>query len=324
MIELDVEDVIRKVHRMLLGDRYTGHLAGPLSMGQSRVDDEIKTAMTDGLNKVYGRAFLKSLPLEEQIGIVMHEAVHILLRHIQRHRDLISEDAQLANVAMDYADNAYIMSIQGYGKWFRLPSCALHNKKFDNWTVRQIYKFLKEGRDPDQQPDQQPDVPKPSKDAFGKDKVTIDGKDYRTEQMDSHDPTTIDGMSDEEISEFDKKLTKAINECAVLAGVLDSAIPRQILEQMTEEQNWKEVTQDFTQSHMRGNDEHTFSKFNRKRIADNIYRPGKYTERLGTVILANDTSGSIGEAEMGMWMNWMAHICEQCNPDEVRVLWWGS
>ena len=27
---------------------------------------------------------------------------------------------------------------------------------------------------------------------------------------------------------------------------------------------------------------------------------------------------------MGIWMDALAHICEQCEPDEVRVLWWGS
>ena len=55
-----------------------------------------------------------------------------------------------------------------------------------------------------------------------------------------------------------------------------------------------------------------------------MYRPSRYNERVGNIVIANDTSGSISDEAMGVWMSALSDICEQCSPDSVRVLWWDS
>jgi predicted metal-dependent peptidase len=318
MFNLSVEEKIRKAHKDILSNRHTYCLGGPIMLGDTRIDENTPTACTNGRDKVYGRKFTEKLPQPEVAGVVMHEAGHVFLRHIPRHMDLIKEDSKLANAAMDYAVNAYIKSIPGYGTWFKLPDNHLYDARFENWSVRNIYNFFKKGRDPDR-PDKKPSEPQ-----RGNDSVTVDGNEYRLGTSDDHDASVLDGMSDEEKEELERKINQAIQEASVLAGAMGADLPKQISELLSPEPDFKAVTQEYFQAAMRGNEEYTFRQFNRKRLADDLYRPSTFTERLGKVIIANDTSGSIGDKAMAKWMDWMAFLSEQCTPEEVQVLWWDT
>jgi len=323
MFKLTVEETIRKSHKDIMGGRSTYHLAGVLMLGETKIVDNIPTACTNGRDKLYNRDFMQQLSKAEATGVIMHEAVHILLRHIPRHLDLINEDSQLANAAMDYADNDYIRSLDGYGTWFELPKGHLWDAKFKNWTVRQIYNFLKSGRDASQ-PDQQPSQPQPTKTMDGKSGVSINGKTYVTETTDSHDTTAVQGMSEEEKQQLEERIVKAIQEASILAGAAGKETPRALGEASAPERNWREDLREFASACTRGTTEATFRRFNRHRLADDLYRPSRYNERVGNIVIANDTSGSIGDEAMGVWMSALSDICEQCSPDSVRVLWWDS
>jgi predicted metal-dependent peptidase len=50
----------------------------------------------------------------------------------------------------------------------------------------------------------------------------------------------------------------------------------------------------FIMSSTRGNDEYTWRKFNKRQVANDLYLPSIYNETLGEVVIAIDTSGSIG------------------------------
>ena len=129
-MKLTAEEKLRVAHKNILRDRHAYVAAGTVLLGESTIVDNIPTACTDGRNKRYGREFMDKLSVAEAAGVVLHESVHIMLRHIPRHRDLIKEDAHLANVAMDYVDNAFIRSLPSYGSSFVLPKCALYDEQF--------------------------------------------------------------------------------------------------------------------------------------------------------------------------------------------------
>ena len=100
-MELTVDEKLRKATKDLMRDRHAYVAAGTMLMGKTEIVDDIPTARTNGRDKKYGRQFIEELSVKELAGVVLHEAVHIMLRHIPRHRDLIKEDAQLANMAFD-------------------------------------------------------------------------------------------------------------------------------------------------------------------------------------------------------------------------------
>jgi len=93
---------------------------------------------------------------------------------------------------------------------------------------------------------------------------------------------------------------------------------------MTPEVDWKEVMSDFVQTHTRGKDEYTWSKFDRKRLADGYYLPSTISESVGEIVVSVDTSGSIGTKELAEFATELSELCNLCTPDRVRVLWWDT
>jgi predicted metal-dependent peptidase len=59
-------------------------------------------------------------------------------------------------------------------------------------------------------------------------------------------------------------------------------------------------------------------------MANDIYMPSLETENVGELIIAIDTSGSIGSLELTEFASELASICSVCSPSGVRVLWWDT
>jgi predicted metal-dependent peptidase len=327
MFKLSAEDKLRKSRNTIYTNRGGCIMAPVLSMGESSIVDDIPTACTNGRDKQYGRKFMESLDdIREVIGVDMHEGAHILLRHMQRHPDLIEEDFDLFNAAADYADNDFLYQIPGYGVWFILPKGHLYDKKFHGWSVREIYNFLKKGQDKDNPENDPQDGDEPTDCTMpdGSKGREVNGKKYKTETLDQHDAKGYQDMTPEEQGKLEEQIVQAINEASILCGAQDMSAPRQLNQAQNTEADWRQVTQEFFQNAMRGKDDATLTRFNRKRLVDDLYMASPYTERMGRVIIANDTSGSIQDEALVSFMSHMARVGEQCAPDAIDVLWWGT
>jgi predicted metal-dependent peptidase len=75
---------------------------------------------------------------------------------------------------------------------------------------------------------------------------------------------------------------------------------------------------------MRGKDEYTYAKPNRRRLADDLYLPSTYSETVGEIIVGIDTSGSIGQADINRVGGRVSALCELYPPERIRVLWWDT
>jgi predicted metal-dependent peptidase len=366
------EQMLKKAHVRLMRHRKTYLYSGVLLLGTSTVDNrKASTACTDGINKFYNSDFLieQTKTLAKISGVVLHEALHVFLKQIPRHKDLWEEDPQVTNAAADYVVNAIIKDIENEDRAaiaalpapankgdpvVILPDGALYDAKFINWSMRQIYNYLKkedkqdepeqeqEGDKPEQggpsdMPEQGDDEQegskpekkdKPEKQDEGKPNertsVTVDGKEYSLETLDDHDTSGVSGMGEEEIEEMVEQIDRGIQEAGLLAGLSGMKLPRAVQELMEPEVKWEDAVQDFFVSHTRGNTDYTFSKFNRRRIVDDIYRPSTYKDRLSHVVLAIDTSGSISQHEINRVTSLIVMLCEQCVPEELSVLWWDT
>jgi predicted metal-dependent peptidase len=292
----------------------------------------------------------------------------VFLKQIPRHRDLWETDRSVANAAADYVVNAIIKAIEIEDRAALaaanskedpvviLPDGGLYDEKFINWSMRQVYNFLKKEdeeqpeppRDPsgndededeqDTQPTQPGDKPEPPRDEkgdtgedgddgedeSGRTSVSVDGKEYSLETLDDHDTSGVSDLTDDEIKDMIDQIDRGIQEAGLLAGVSNVKLPRAVQELMEPEVRWEDVLRDFFVSQTRGNTDYTFSKFNRRRIVDDIYRPSTYNERAGSALLAIDTSGSISQAEINRVTSLMVMLCEQCVPEELIVLWWDT
>jgi predicted metal-dependent peptidase len=295
------ETRLKKAHVALLKHPETALYSGVILMGKSSVDDENFTAYTDGFNKRYSREFISKLSDEELRGIVMHENLHVALKHMQRFIREFKDNPHLTNVSADYVVNDIIMNFTDKNIC-KLPTGALYDKQFHNWSVREVYEYLK-------------------KEQNNKDSST---NVESMKPLDEHDFGNAKQMTTEQVAEQAGKIDRALREGGILAGRMGAKIPRQISDLLEPKVNWREVLRDFVTSASRGSEEYTWRRFNKRLMANDIYMPSLENETVGELIVAIDTSGSIGGAELTEFASELASICESVSPARVRVLWWDT
>jgi len=312
---------LKKVHIRLMKHPETCLFSGILMMGESSVDVGIPTACTDGLNKRYGKNFIEKLSLAELGGLVLHENGHVMLKHIPRHKDLIKQNPRLANVAMDFVINAIIMEIsQKAPDLVKLPTGALYDVKYHGWSVRQVWDDLvkrmeKEKQKPSGEQGQSGGM---GQNTSGSDSVSD------MEPLDEHDTESTETMDGEAAEQLSKDIDEAISQGSLIAGRFGVKAPRAITEILAPKVDWREELREFVSAAMAGRDELTWAKLNRRRLADDLFLPHVESETICEGVIANDTSGSIGDALLNMVGGEIASICETCRPERMRVLWWDT
>lgn len=145
------ETRLKKAHITLMRHPETALYSGIMMMGKNEVVDNIPTACTDGFNKKYGRKFMESLSDEELRGLILHENLHIALKHIQRFKKEFNDDPQFVNASADYVVNDIIMSLEDKSVC-HLPQGGLYNAKYHNWSVREVMNDLKQEQEKGNQP----------------------------------------------------------------------------------------------------------------------------------------------------------------------------
>ena len=308
------EQRVKKGHIALMKHPETAWWGGVMMMGTTEIVDEPITAYTDGVNKKYGRAFLQTIcPTQAEVnGLILHENLHIGLRHHIHGADMFKEDGDRANKAADYVVNDMIMEIsKKYPDLVQLPKGGLYDPKYHNMSMRDVYKLLptkKGGGGGGGKPD--------------KDGVQGSGSGDGEYEFDKHDFGK--GLTQEEAKDMDGQIDRAIREGALLAGRLGIDLPRAITDMLNPVIDWKKELAEFVSASCKGKDEYTWRKFNRRLISNDIYLPTVENETIGEVVVAIDTSGSIGQEQLNEFASELVSICEAVSPDAVRVLWWDT
>lgn len=328
--QIDAELKLKKAHIRLMRHPETCLYSGIILLGDTQIvdgDDEIPTACTDGINTLYSRQFLDNLSLEETGALVLHENLHKLLKHIPRHKDLSSKDPILANMAMDFVVNDVIMNIQDKSLC-KLPDGALYDPMFHDWSVRQVFDHLYEEK-------QKCKKPKPSDDKEEQNQSKPQkgsGPSKRGNPLDKHDYEGKQGkdgkggnnLTPDQQRDLERRISEALQQGGILAGKMGVNIPRIIKDAMEPEIRWEEVLDDYWSSIMRGVDEYRWSVLNRRRLSDDLFLPSSYSESVGEMVLAIDTSGSINQQQIDRVASRIASLCELFPPEQVRVLWWDT
>jgi len=264
---------------------------------------------------------LNGLTVEETAGLALHENLHKLLKHIGRHKDLNEKDPMLANVAMDFVVNDIIMNLKDK-TLCALPQGGLYDPMFHDWSVRQVFDYLWKERE------------KQVKDLKGNQSNgnKPNGLQKRGEPLDKHDYKGKQGkdgkggseLTPEQQRELERKINESLQQGGILAGKFGVDIPRTIKQEMEPEIAWEDVLDDFWTGIMRGMDEFTYSRLNRRRLADDLYLPSSYSETIGQMVFAIDTSGSIDNAEISRVAARISSLCEVYPPESIIVLWWDT
>ena len=303
--QLTAEQRLSKAIVDIMGSPKYIALAGVLMIGNRSVDDKVKTACTNGRDELYGRAFIETLSDAELRFLVLHECYHKLYRHLTTWRHLYDDNPSLANKACDYVINIKLSddNVDGFAQ---MPKVGLRDEKYRGMDSAQVYKLLKD--------DQQDD---------GGGQGGGEGAPSGT-GIDDHDWEGAREMTAEQTKELARDLDEAIRQGALAAGKLGSGGDRMFDDLLQTKIDWREVLREFISTTCTGSDYSTWRRPNRRFVSSGYYMPSGVSEQVGELVIAIDTSGSIGGKELAQFLGEVKGICDQVKPDVVRLLYWDT
>ena len=322
--QLTAEQRIAKAYVAITSkDRYMP-LAGVLSIGNKTVSDDIPTACTNGRDELYGRAFVDSLTDAELRFLILHECYHKMYRHLTTWKHLHDKNHTLANMSCDYNLNGKLVDENKDDGFATMPRDAdgkymgLFDEKFregNGWMdTAKIFSILDDDDDGD-------DEGEGGNESGGDDPQGTSCA--QPKGFDEHDWEGANKLSDEETKELEKDIDIAIRQGSMAAGKLGSNGNRNFDELMQPQVDWREVLREFIQTTCTGSDYSTWKRPNRRYIGAGVYMPSGISERIDELVIAIDTSGSISDTAVALFLSEVQSICTTVKPEKVRVLYWG-
>lgn len=291
-----VQQRIERAKVSMIRDARFAYLAGIFMLGKTQITDEVPTACTDGRNVMFNPAFVEGLDDAQLRGLIYHEyGGHIMMRHLSVYKPLHDEDPKRANKACDYVVNQAIVDY-GDPAFIRLPDGGLQDNKYRGMDSRQVFDLL-----------------------ASEDDDSGDG-----EGMDHHDWEGAAKLGEQEGEALQKEIDSAVRQSVMASKAMGNAIDRAIEDWLTPQIDWKEALRDFVVTACSGNDYTTYRKPRRRMLTHDIYMGSPMSDQVQSVVLAVDTSVSIGQAEINRFLSEVAGVCEAVKPELVHIIYWGS
>jgi len=274
------DKIVKARAGLVLDEPFFGSLALLLKLYE---DLTCPTTYTNGKCLGYNPNFIDSLTLSETKGVIAHEIMHVALCHHTRRQ---SRDHKKWNVACDYAINDILV------EKFQLPSGALTGFGKEE-SAESIYNKLPESED-------------------GQGVGFGEVRDAKND--DESTPTEAD------LKEIESRVKVQIVQAARAAkmyGKLSADLERLVGEITEQKVPWKDVLIRFITEKAR--DDYTWLYPNKRYIHSGIYLPSLYNEKIGKIIIAVDTSGSIYSEELNIFASEITYIMNDVKADIVVI-----
>jgi len=251
------------------------------------ITDEVPTLgvnITDKINLYINPDFYNSMSLEEKLGVLEHEILHIINRHCVRGR---KTDQKIFNYACDIAINQYIEHYNSGQYKSTLPKNALFPKTFglpEEKTAEEYYKLLIKNAK--------------------KLKIKCSGKNGSGNgegELDDHSKWGEGNDSEDYQHQIVKNAIKKTIEKTNNYGNLPSNIQAEIRKALHHETvNWRSILQKFIYRATIVNNLPTRKKPNRRY---GFYFDGNKVECKLDMLVALDTSGSISDSDLSLFFS---------------------
>lgn len=290
---------------LLLRAGFFGNLATRLKLING--DSWCSTAATDGRNFWYNSEFINRLSLKECEFLFGHEVLHVVYDHLGRREN---RDPVLSNIAADYCVNQDLVDHNIGQKITTVP--ILLDRKYRGMSYEEVY------------------------DDLYKNAKKIDIKKLIDQMLDEHldeddgdgdgDGEEVDGsgkgrpkLSKDERKALRDEIKEAVLQAAQAAGSND--LPdgvKRLIKDMTESViDWRELLLQQIQSTIK--DDYSFMRINRRGWHMDAILPGtKYGETVD-ICVAIDTSGSIGNDELKIFLGEIQGIMDSYTGYNIKV-----
>ncbi|CAB4155810.1 VWA-like domain containing protein [uncultured Caudovirales phage] len=302
-----LEDKLFAAKLKLMGHDDYIRWSGVMTMGSTYLVDSIPTAMTDGRNEWYGTEFVRELGVRELRFVILHENLHKMARHLIVWEDLHKEDPELANQACDHWINLTLHDLDPVEKFTAHPRregerMGCHDPRFRGMDTKQIFDILK------QEKQNQAGQAGPA-------------------GFDTHDWEGASKLTEKEKEQLSKDVDRAMRQGAAAAhraGVGSDGSSRLFGQLLAPKVDWREQLRQFVSSNTRAKDVSSWRKVNRRLVSEGIYLPSLIGERVRSVVVGVDTSGSIGSKELTAFLSEVAGIAEGVQPEKLHLFYWDS
>jgi predicted metal-dependent peptidase len=266
---MNAADRLRKARAGLVLDH---PFFGALSLKMPLVEDSTDPGIyTDGERIGYNPSFIGTLTDDELKAVIAHEVLHPGFGHHARRGD---RDPGVWNQAADYAING-ILADSG----FRLPKDVLSEPAFKGFSAEHIYGII-------HRPPQQ-----------GGNSGNGSGGNAPGQQPAPQWGKVKDGTkpADQAEQEWKIAVTQAA-QAAKMMGNLPGALARLIDQYVNPQVPWQTLLRDFVERTARN--DFNWTRPNRRYLQSGIILPTLISDELPKIVIAVDTSGSIGSREL--------------------------
>jgi len=277
--------------------------SGILMLGKTEVVEDIPTACTNGRDESYGRKFIKSVDDKELAFVVLHENLHKAFKHLTTWRKLHDEDHKLANMACDYVINLMLVNMDPTEQYIAPPRrdgkvYVLIDRRFAKMNAKQVFDILKQEKE--------------------------EG-DEGGDSFDDHDWDGAKELSEEEQKELEREIDQGLRQglaAAKKAGVGAGDMEREIGDMLTPKVDWREQLREYVKSICSSKDTSSWRRVNRRFLSSDVYMPTLVGETVGHIVVAIDTSGSIGGDVITRFLSEVKAIADEVRPEKIDLLYW--
>jgi len=280
--------IVRARTQLVMAEPFFGSLALRLKPVAADITD---TMATDGTHLFYNPKWVLSITAHQLRGVICHEVLHCTNGHPWRRK---ARDDRKWNYACDYAINPLVKEA-GH----ELPPDGLIDKQFKGLSAEAIYNKLP------------PDAPN----GGGNGQGNGQGKNQ---------PMPAGGVMDapnqQEHAQQQAEWQVAMRQAAQMAkarGRLPASLGRLVDELVRPKVDWKSELRRFVQQAARN--DYAWRRPNGRYLHAGLYLPSLYSEEMPPLVIAVDTSGSIGEKELRQFASEISAISDECRPSRIYV-----
>jgi hypothetical protein len=298
---------------LLLKAPFFGNLATRLII--QNADAWCPTAATEGRHFFYNSEFINRLSLKECEFLFGHEVLHVVYDHMGRRGD---REPRLWNIADDYCVNADLIEHKIGDKITKVP--ILYNNKYQGWSAEEVYDDLYKNAS-------KVDVQKLLEQVLDE---HLDGDEEGDEDGDGDGNGNKEGnngrprLSKEEKKAIRDEIKEAVLAAAEAAGAgnVPGNIKRMIKDLTAPVVNWRELLQQQIQSIIKN--DYSWTRPSRRGWHMDAILPGMKNAQTIDICVAIDTSGSISNDDLKLFLSEVKGIMDMYDDYKVHIITWDT
>jgi predicted metal-dependent peptidase len=146
--------------------------------------------------------------------------------------------------------------------------------------------------------------------------------------FDDHDWAGAKEMTEAEKKELEREIDQAIRQGVMahqkIAGTGAGGLDRDLLDLLEPKVDWREMLREFVKATCSAKDTSSWRRVNRRFLSTGTYMPSLIGEKVGHLVVAVDTSGSVGQEELSGFLTEVKGIAEEVKPSQVDLIYWDS